>query len=296
MTNKLSRAFLTAFIMAATLTVTSLFVVGCKDNTTEPVATQEYDSEAAADMQASALGTESGGAGVSFSDVMSLTTTGSIPGTMHDPKSGTPMSRDTAYDPATGKHTVSITRTGSQGKFSFNTTITYIYTFYDVSGMTMKDFIKGTTDKITVSVSKAKTKEYGDRVDVEDTAYGSWTISNIISNVPILDGSFSRNGSSTFHTVANGDRTMTHSMTINFIGDTLIEKKEGSLKHSFLKGPATSHFTATTSKGVNIVRDTKITFNGDGTAILEITRTSGDGSVDTYTVDVKVGVWLRKGR
>ncbi len=296
MTNTFSKAFFTAFLLAATLSITSMLVVGCKDNSVEPQATQEYDSEAAADMQASSLGTESGGAGVSFSDVMSLTTSGTIPGTTFDPKSLTPMSRDTSYDPTTGQHTVVVTRTKTSGKFSYNGLITYIYTFFDASGNFTKDFVKGSTDKITVTVSKQKTKEYGDRLDVEDTATGSWTITNIISGIPILNGTYNRNGESTFHTASNGDRTFTHSMTMNFVGDTLIEKNDGSLKHSFLKGPANSHFTATTSKGTNIVRDTKITFNGDGTATLEITRTSGDGSVDTYTIDTKVGLWLRKGR
>ncbi len=291
--NKLSIAFAKTFAIASAMMVSTL-VIGCKENTTEPAGNQEYDSQAAADLQASALGTESGGAGVSFADVNSLSQSGFIAGTMFDSKGSSPMSRDTSFDPVTKLHTLIITRTGSQGKFSFNSLITYQYTFYDVSGAPMDKYIKGTTDKITVSVAKQKSKDFGDRLDVDDTASGSWTITNIISGIPILNGSFLRSGTDIFHTVANGDRTFTHSFTINFMADTLV--RDADKGHVYLKGPASSHFTATTPKGYIITRDTKITFNGDGTAILEVTRTSGDGTVDTYTIDVKVGIFKRFGK
>jgi hypothetical protein len=89
---------------------------------------------------------------------------------------------------------------------------------------------------------------------------------------------------------------MTYSLSVDFDNDKIVRKDDGNGKYAYLEGPATSHFEASTSNGRSIVRDTKITFNGDGTATLEITRTSGDGSVDTHTIDVKVGKWLKKGR
>ena len=290
--NKLSIAFAKTFAIALTLMISAL-VIGCKDNSTEPAANQEYDSQAAADLQASALGTESGGAGVSFADVNSLSQSGFIAGTMFDSKGSSPMSRDTSFDPVTKLHTLVITRSDTVGKYSFNALITYQYTFYDASGAAMDKFVKGVTDKITVSVAKQKSKDFGDRLDVDNTASGSWTITSILSGTPVLNGTFSRNGTVVFHTLANGDRTFTHSFTINFVGDILVKDAD---KHVYLKGPATSHFEATTPKGYTIVRDTKITFNGDGTALLEVTRTSGDGTVDTYTIDVKVGVFKRFGK
>ena len=126
--NKLTLAFAKTFAVALVLMISAL-VIGCKENTTEPAANQEYDSQAAADLQASALGTESGGAGVSFADVNSLSVNGSIPGTMFDSKGSNPMSRDTSFDPMTKQHKLTITRSDTVGKFSFNALITYLYTF-----------------------------------------------------------------------------------------------------------------------------------------------------------------------
>ncbi len=290
--NKLTLAFAKTFAVALAIMISAL-VIGCKENTTEPAGNQEYDSQAAADLQASALGTESGGAGVSFADVNSLSQSGFIAGTMFDSKGSNPMSRDTSFDPVTKLHTLVITRSDTVGKYSFNALITYQYTFYDASGAAMDKFVKGVTDKITVSVAKQKSKDFGDRLDVDNTASGNWTITSILSGTPVLNGTFSRNGTVVFRTLANGDRTFTHSFTINFVGDILVKDAD---KHVYLKGPATSHFEATTAKGYNVIRDTKITFNGDGTALLEVTRTSGDGTVDTYTIDVKVGVFKRFGK
>ncbi|MEP7235272.1 MAG: hypothetical protein ABI778_08250 [Ignavibacteriota bacterium] len=290
--NKLPKVFATFFAVAVALMIGAL-VVGCK-NTSEPTSSQQYDSEAAADLHATALGTESGGAGVSFADVQSLTKNGTISGTMVDPKSNTPSSRDTSFDPVTKLHTLVITRGNSFGKYSFSALITYNYTFFDAAGKAMDKFTQGTTEKIVIAVAKSRSKDLGDRVDVDDTASGYWTITNIIAGTPIVNGTFSRSGTDVFHTAANGDRTFTHSFTISFSNDTLV--KDNDNNHVYLSGPATSHFEATTPKGYNVVRDTKITFNGDGTAALEITRTSGDGTVDTFTIDVKVGYFKRFGK
>jgi hypothetical protein len=288
--NKLSMTFVKVFTLAFALMIGAL-VIGCK-STTEPASSQEYDSEAAADITASSLGTESGGAGNSFADVQALSKGDEIPGIIVAKNS--PMSHSVSYDSTTGLHTVTVERGGTHGKYSFSDTIIYQYTYYDASGNFMQKFQKGVTDKVTVSFTKQRSKDIGERVDIDNSASGNWTVVNLTSIQPLFNGTFSRNGTDVFHTANNGDRTLTHSFSITFVNDTLV--KDGDGKHVYLQGPATSHFEATTPKGYNVVRDTKITFNGDGTAFLDVTRTSGDGTVDTYTIDVKVGYWKWKGK
>ncbi len=294
MMNNLTRTLVTAGVMISAVAFTSLVMVGCKSST-EPAANQEYDSEASADITASALGTESGGAGVSFADAFGLAQTGYVPSVMDDPKSGSPMSRDSSYDSSTKLHTLTITRGSEWGKYSFDATIIYKYTFYDASGNTMQYYQKGVTDKIVIDVTRNRSQDYGDRLDVDAEASGHWVITGI-TTTPILNGTYSKDGSVVFHTLDNGDRGITYNFDATFTNDTIVQSSDNGRKHVYLSGPATSHLSATTTKGVTFTRDTKITFNGDGTATLEVTRTSGDGSVDTYTVDVKVGYWLRRGR
>jgi phage pi2 protein 07 len=272
------------------------FLSSCKDNSTEPEYTQEYDSEAAADMNASALGTDAGGAGIGFDDAYTLMTDGNIQSSTLDAKSGAPQTRTKEFDPVTKLHKLVITREKHNDKFSFLADITYTYTFYDRDGNAMDSLIKGITDKIVIATSRNVTASKGERIDVEDKANGTWTIRDILSGTPILKGTYTREGGIVFHTQNNGDRTMNYSLDVDFQDDKIVRKDNGSGKYTYLEGPAESHFEASTSNGRSVVRDTKITFNGDGTATLEITRTSGDGSVDIYTVDVKVGKWLRKGK
>jgi hypothetical protein len=145
-------------------------------------------------------------------------------------------------------------------------------------------------------MARNRTISKADRLDVSDTAWGAWSITNILSGTPILNGDYDRDGTITFHTIDNGDRGMTHTFSVHFDNDTLVRKDGSDGKYTYLQGHATSHFTATTLKGYHIERNTDITFNGDGTATLVVTRTSGDGSTDTYTIDVKQGKWLRRGR
>lgn len=292
----MNNAKITKALVLLLLAGASFFITSCKDNSQEPEYLQEYDSEAAADMNASALGTDAGGAGVGFDDAYTLAMDGNIPMSTSDGKSATPQTRVKTFDPVTKLHTLVISRDKSNDKFDFHADITYTYTFYDASGNKMDSLIKGQTDKIVMTMSKDRTGSKGERIDVEDNASGTWTITGILSGVPILDGTYNRDGIITFHTQNNGDRTMTYALSVDFDNDKIIRKDDGNGKYTYLEGPATSHFEAITPKGYEVVRDTKITFNGDGTATLEVTRTSGDGSVDTYTIDVKVGKWLRKGK
>ena len=281
--NKFSKAI----TIAAALASATIFGIGCKSST-EPSSALEYGSEAAADVQASSIGTESGGAGVSFGDAMGLVQSGNVPNIMGDPKSD-PQTRSYSFDSVTKVHTLTITRGLNYGNFNFSALITYQYTFYDASGNKMNNWVKGTTDKVTITLSKTRSLDKGERVDVDDTASGSWIISNIVSGAPLLNGSFMRNGTEVFHTPNNGDRTFTQSLTINFTNDTLVQ--DGDKKHAFLKGPASSDFSATTPK-YSFSRHTDIVFNGDGTATLTVHR--ADGTTDVYTVDTRLGLFLHK--
>jgi hypothetical protein len=287
--NKLSMTFVKAFTLAFALMIGAL-VVGCK-STTEPDSNQEYDSEAAADVTAASLGTESGGAGNNFADVQNLVNGNDINGV--EPGKANPMSRSASYDSATGKHVITVYRSKNSGKYQFSDSITYTYIYRDAAGNFMKNFQHGGTDAIYVSFTRARSRDVGDRIDIDADASGEWNVTNIISGTPLVNGTFSRNGTEVFHTTKNGDRTFNHSFTITFVNDTLV--KDGDKNHFYLQGPATSHFEATTPK-YNFTRDVQITFNGDGTAFLDVKRTSGDGTVDEYTIDVKVGYWKWKGK
>jgi hypothetical protein len=288
-TSILTKALAIAFLAGA-----AFFVTGCKDNTTEPTNMQEYDSEAAADMTASGIGTDAGGAGVSFDDSYTLMQNGDI-NSAYD-KDGTPQLLKKSFDPGTKTWTLQIERKGNKNGFNFDATITYTYSFFDAGGIKMDSLVKGVTNRIDISMSRNRTISKADRLDVSDTAWGAWSITNILAGIPILNGDYDRNGSITFHTADNGDRGMTHTFSVNFDNDTLVRKDGSDGKYTYLQGHATSHFTATTLKGYHIERNTDITFNGDGTATLLVTRTSGDGSVDIFTIDVKQGKWLRRGR
>ncbi|HEY6171694.1 MAG TPA: hypothetical protein VIX80_05495, partial [Candidatus Kapabacteria bacterium] len=130
----------------------SLFISSCKDNSTEPEYIQEYDSEAAADMNASALGTDAGGAGVGFEDSYTLMTEGNIAASSFDGKVSTPQDRLKEFDPITKVHKLTIDRHKENDKFKFDAIIIYTYAFFDKSGNKMDSLIKSQTDRIEISV------------------------------------------------------------------------------------------------------------------------------------------------
>lgn len=290
--NKLGKAFLTAFIMMATLTITSMLMVGCK-STTEPDENYTYDSEAAADITAASLGTESGGAGVSFSDASDLMNTGSISGIITNGKSGTPKSIDSSYDAASGLHTITVKRLVDWAPYYYEDTIVYKYTFFDKSGQFSQYYQKGVTDKITILVTKKQSLEKGERLDADVQSSGNWVINNITTSTPTLGGTFNRSGAVTFKSPSNKDRHFSFDLVINLANDTIVKSTDGNRTYTYLKGAATSDFSASTDK-YDFKRHTDITLNGDGTANLLITRTSGDGQTETHEVDVKIGKWKRR--
>lgn len=287
-TSKKTKAFVLLLLAGA-----SFFITSCKDNSSEPSYSQEYDSEASADAIASSIGQESGGAGLAFNDALNLANGGSISNESFA-KSGNILKRDSSYDDATKTHTIVISREKIKDGFSYTGEWTITYTFYSITGAPMAEFKKGLTDSIVITEIGSHTAS-SPRVDNQGNSNGTWTITglSITDSDPVLNGSFSHDGTSTFHTPNNGDKTHTRTLDVTFKDDKL---KRGADSLVYLEGSATAHYETTKANGNQIIRDANITFNGDGTATVDVTRTSGDGSVDTYTINVKVGKWLRKGR
>lgn len=262
----------------------TLALASCSKSPTEPAVDQNTDSRSTADVVAAAVGTPTGGSGMVFNDAMTLVHGGVINDAVV--KGGQIQSTDTV-------HTATVTRTKSWGPYSYTGTWTHTWEFFDAAGNPMLRFVKGQTDKIVISTKGQHTASNG-RVSTSDSSNGNWTITGIVANpdAPILNGTLNRAGEVT--RTATGAQ-MTHTFTINWANDTLLRTDDGDGDGmvTYLKGPATSDFKAVNFHGNSFERQVQITFNGDGTATLNVTRTSGDGKVDTFTIDVKRGVWLR---
>lgn len=279
----------------------SLFLSsGCRDNSTEPSnmsnvgssQEREADSQSAAEIQATVLGTDAGGLGMNFDDSYSLMETGEISGVVTGGKSSPAHVKHKHYDEKSKKHFIIIYRENDHDGYHYGCDFAYEYIFFDATGMPMEKNIKGVTDRIDIIYSKGYARSKGGRVEITDSADGFWSITNILSGTPILVGDYERAGSLTF-TRRNGDVLQySHLYTIEFQNDTLVQRNSGKGRYSYLLGPAESHFTATRPDGTVLTRDTKITFNGDGTALLEVTEP--DGTLTVYLVDVKAGAWLKK--
>lgn len=272
-------------------------LASCQSSTapSEVPSQQAYDSQAAADVTATAIGAKTDGAGAIIADAYTLGNGGSV-STSDELGKNSPQSRDTSYDPVTKLHTITFTRSGGQNGFSFNGQHVYTYTFYDASGNAMQYFQKGVTDRLVIN-EKGDHNAVTPRATVADSSNGSWTLSGLISS-PVLNGNFNRAGQSTLSTVWNPGRVIAHTFSITYTNDAMKRDVTGE---AYLVGPAASTFAAAGTKN-NFTRSTAITFNddatasSDATATLLVTRTSGNGSVDTFTIDVKQGFWLRDGR
>lgn len=278
----------------------SLFLsVGCRDNSTEPNMNnvgssqdREADSQSAAEIQATVLGTDAGGVGMNFDDSYSLMETGEISGVVAGGKASPAHVKHKHFDHKTKRHTIIIYRERDDDGYRYGCDMTYEYIFFDASGLPMEKNIKGETDRIDIFYAKGYSYSRGERIEITDSADGFWSITNILSGTPILVGDYERVGSLTF-TRRNGDvLNYSHLYNIEFQNDTLVRRNNGNGRYSYLLGPAESHFEATRPDGTVLTRDTKITFNGDGTALLEVTEP--DGTVTVYLIDVKVGAWIKR--
>jgi hypothetical protein len=287
-----------AFILL--LLAGSLFLsTGCKDNSTSPDMNnvgssqdREADSQSAAEFQATALGTDAGGLGMNFDDSYSLMETGEISGIVDGGKASPAHVKHKHYDHKSKRHTIIIYRERDHDGYRYGCDMAYEYIFFDSSGMPMEKNIKGVTDRIDILYSKGYSLSKGGRIEITDSADGFWSITDILSGVPILVGDYERVGSLTFTRMNGTVINYSHLYTIEFQNDTLVRRNNGSGRYSYLLGPAVSHFEATRPDGTVLTRDTKITFNGDGTALLEVTEP--DGTVTVYLIDVKVGAWIKR--
>ncbi len=247
-------------------------------------AQQASNSRDAADVLAASVGTSSGGAGMVFVDAMTLAKGQVIAdGVDH-----------TLSDTST-VHTATVTRSKIKNGYGYSGTWTHTWTFYDGSGNPMPHFIKGQTDSVVIT-SVGQHSITTPRVSLVDSSRGTWTISNLIAepDSATLNGTLSRAGQAT--KLASGN-TLTHSFTMSWTNDILVEAHDDVWDEdvAYLLGNAASDFKATGPKGNTFERQVAIIFNGDGTATLTITRTSGNGTVDTFTIDVTRGIWLRDG-
>ncbi len=281
---------------AALAFVTLGGLASCQSSTapTETPSQQAYDSQAAADVTATAIGAKTDGAGAILTDALSIGKGGSVSSAQELGKDS-PQSRDSSYDPITKLHTITFTRSASANGFSFNGQHVYTYTFYDTTGAPMAHYQKGVTDKLVIGEKGGHTATTP-RAAIIDSSNGSWTITGLASTTgdPVLNGTFKRAGQTTLNTAWNPGRVITHTFTINYTNDTM--KRDLIDGYVYLIGTGNSSFTAVGPKGGTFTRTVQITFNADATATLLVTRTTGDGSVDTFTIDVKQGFWLRDGR
>ena len=242
---------------------------------------QAVNSRDAADVTAASVGTTSGGSGMIFSDAMTLAQGNVIPDAVVKT-----VTNDTV-------HVVTVTRSKSIDGYSFNGTWTHTYTFYDANGNAMPKFVKGTTDKVVIT-SQGQHTINTPRVSLNDSSAGTWTISNLIAepDSATLNGTLSRAGQ-TVKTPSG--HIFTHSFTMNWTNDTLVKVYDALFGEdvTYLLGTGSSTFNATGVKDTTFERQVSIVYTGDGNATLTITRTSGNGKTDTFTIDVKHGIWLR---
>jgi hypothetical protein len=280
-------------IAAFALGGSSMMMSGCATQATSPSASnteaslpdavQANNSRDAADVLAAGVGTTTGGSGMVFSDAMTLAHGDVIP----DAKVLSSLSDTTTV------HIATVTRTFNKNNYSFSGTWMHTWTFYDANGNAMPKFIKGTTNSVTIT-SHGQHTVSTPRVSVADSSNGSWTVSNLIAepDSATLNGTLTRAGETT--RLANGT-TFAHTFTINWTNDTVVKVYDAWMAEnvSFLLGTGSSDFKAVGFKDSTFERQVSIVYNGDGTATLTVTRTSGDGKTDTFTIDVRYGIWLR---
>jgi len=294
------KASAVVFALAIGLMVSAL-VIGCKSSTepgmgsNEPASMVASNSEATADMTATALGNQTGGMQMAMGDSYDLALTGQVNGI--DSKGNAIASNNVSYDSTTGWHTIIVTRNITWGNSTITSDFQYQYQYLNTGGQFVKTWHKDSVNVMNFKFAGVRDRERGTRVDIDDTASGNWTITGLanFSANPIVSGSYSRSGADTLLTQSNNLRALSHSFQHTFTNDTLVRLLANNDKFFFLKGTGSSTFHAADNKGNVIDRTVAITYNGDGTATLDVTRTK-DGTTDTFTIDVVVGIFKRWGR
>lgn len=275
--------------MLALVAGVTMGLASCAQQATQPSsessltdAAQAANSRDAADVLSASVGTSSGGSGMVFVDAMTLAQGQTIPDAVVH----------TLSDTST-VHSVTVTRTKTKNGYGYSGTWTHTWVYYDANGNPMPKFIKGQTDSVVIT-SQGQHTITTPRVSLVDSSNGTWTISNLIAepDSATLNGMLTRAGQTT--RLASGN-TMTHSFTMNWTNDVLVKALDNAWDEdvAYLLGNGSSDFKAVGFKGKTFERQVAIVFHGDGTATLTVTRTSGNGTVDTFTIDVKRGTWER---
>jgi hypothetical protein len=280
-----------ALIAAFALGGSSVMLSGCASQSTSPStsnteaalpdAAQGANSRDAADILAASEGTSTGGSGMVFSDAMTLGHGDLIPdaNVLSSPSDTTTV------------HVATISRSFNKNGYSFSGTWTHTWTFYDANGNAMPKFIKGQTNSVTIT-SHGQHTVSTTRVSLTDSSNGTWTVSNLIAepDSATLNGTLTRAGQASL--IASG-KTYSHTFTKNWTNDILVKVYDVWMGEnvSYLLGDGNSDFKAVGFKDSTFERQVSIVYNGDGTATLTITRTSGDGKTDTFTIDVRYGIW-----
>ncbi len=286
------RSSVLAVVAAFALGASSIMLGGCKEATSPstgessmPDAVQAANSSDAADVIAASVGTSSGGSGMIFSDAMTLAHGQAI----SDANVLSSLSDTTTV------HIATVSRSFSKNGYSFTGTWTHTWTFYDANGNPMPKFIKGQTNEVTIA-SHGQHTIATPRVSLADSSNGSWTITNLVADPDsaTLNGTLTRAGEVT--KLANG-KTFSHTFTMNWTNDTLVKVHDAWMGQdvTFLLGDGSSDFKAVGFRDSTFERQVSIVYHGDGTATLTVTRTSGNGKTDTFTIDVRYGIWLRIG-
>ena len=282
-------------IFTALIIASSVMLGGCAQSTAPnvttgsdaslPDAVQASNSRDAAEVLATSMGTTSGGSGMIFTDAMTLAQGQNIPDA---------VVRSQSNDTTT-VHVATVTRSFSKNGYSYSGTWTHTWEYFDASGNPMPKFIKGQTDKVTIT-SQGKHTVSTPRVSLADSSNGTWTLSNLIAepDSATLNGTLSRAGQTT--KIASG-KTYTHSFTINWTNDTLVKLFDPFFNTyvSVLLGTGNSDFHAVGFRDSTFERQVSIVYNGDGTATLTVTRIA-NGKTDTFTINGEYGIWLRDDR
>jgi hypothetical protein len=270
------------FLLASLLILTSCE----KDETTQGVD-ERTNSEASADVMATTIGQETGGAGVIAQDASNLAEGFSFSNGSFMKESKV-VSMDSTYDPTTKTHTVTLLRNKNFGEFSYNALITYNYIFF-TGPVATPSFTKGVTDRIRLTIN-GKHLTNTPRINSDDSSHGEFFVTGMAAGgaPPTMNGTYWRGGTHTITKALQG-KVITVDQTITF-SDCILNRINDSTVS--MTGTATGIYNATGSGGGTASRSVVATFNGDRTATLAITRTN-QGVTDSCMIDVKTGKWLK---
>lgn len=264
-----------------------VILASCGDDPVDETVDERTNSEATGDVMATTIGQETGGAGTIAQDASSLAEGFSF-GNGSFKKSHVLAIVDSSYDPVTKLHTVTVERNRSFSDRSFTSRVLYEYTYY--TGMVATPgFTKGVTDRIVLSADGHQ-EVTAPRISTDDSSRANFIIRGIAAGgaPPTMSGEYWRGGNH-ISTKALAGKHINVDQTITLTDCTLTRNGDSTLS---LSGSGHATYKAIGPNGNETNRNVAITFNGDGTATLAMTRTN-QGVTDSCVIDVKTGNWLK---